>query len=190
MMDENKVQDLRLAYEFERKFSEFKNADEGRFTSEISQEKRYRNDRVQFHKENDTVSYSRGEDYFKYEILSETGDNNTTIKYENGSKSIVISTKTGVVFREKTEESNDATELAFINSLMEYMPYSHMHVTDIADLDDIKFFATSECTINMGTMEDIIYKISFLKKILEEPGDKRGAVIDMTNPQKVTYRGS
>lgn len=61
---------------------------------------------------------------------------------------------------------------------------------DVADLDDIKFFATSECTINMGGMEDIIYKISFLKKILEEPGDKRGAVIDMTNPQKVTYRGS
>lgn len=61
---------------------------------------------------------------------------------------------------------------------------------DVADLDDIKFFATSECTINMGTMEDIIYKISFLKEILEEPGDKRGAVIDMRNPQKVTYRGS
>ena len=134
--DENKVQDLRLAYEFERKFSEFKNADEGSFTSEISQEKRYRTDHVKFHKENDTVSFSRKDGHFKYDVLSETGDNNTTIKYENGSKSIVISTKTGVVFREKTEESNDATELAFINSLMEYMPYSHMHVTDIADLDE------------------------------------------------------
>lgn len=61
---------------------------------------------------------------------------------------------------------------------------------DVADLNDIKFFTTSESTVNMGTMDDIIYKISFLKKILEEPGDKRGAVIDMTNPEKVTYRGS
>ncbi len=61
---------------------------------------------------------------------------------------------------------------------------------DVADLDDIKFFTTAESTVNIGTMDDIIYKISFLKKILEEPGDKRGAVIDMTNPEKVTYRGS
>lgn len=61
---------------------------------------------------------------------------------------------------------------------------------DVADLNDIKFFTTSESTVNIGTLDDIIYKISFLKKILEEPGDKRGAVIDMTNPEKVTYRGS
>lgn len=61
---------------------------------------------------------------------------------------------------------------------------------DVADLNDIKIFTTSEATVNMGSMDDIIYKISFLKQILEEPGDKRGAVIDMTNPEKVTYRGS
>ncbi|MBQ6999360.1 MAG: FtsQ-type POTRA domain-containing protein [Clostridia bacterium] len=61
---------------------------------------------------------------------------------------------------------------------------------DVADLEDIKFFTAAESTVNIGTMDDIIYKISFLKKILEEPGDKRGAVIDMTNPEKVTYRGS
>ncbi len=61
---------------------------------------------------------------------------------------------------------------------------------DVADLNDIKFFTTSESTVNIGTLDNIIYKISFLKKILEEPGDKRGAVIDMTNPEKVTYRGS
>lgn len=68
---------------------------------------------------------------------------------------------------------------------------SHMLKTiDVYDLNDIKFFTASESTVNMGTMDDIIYKISFLKKILEEPGIKRGAVIDMTNPEKVTYRGS
>lgn len=61
---------------------------------------------------------------------------------------------------------------------------------DVADLNDIKIFATSECTAYMGSMDDMIYKVSFLKKILEEPGDKRGAVIDMTKPDKVTYRGS
>ena len=61
---------------------------------------------------------------------------------------------------------------------------------DVYDLNDIKFFTASESTVNIGSMDDIIYKISFLKKILEEPGTKRGAVIDMTNPEKVTYRGS
>lgn len=61
---------------------------------------------------------------------------------------------------------------------------------DVADLNDIKIFTASEATVNMGGMDDIIYKISFLKQILTEPGDKRGAVIDMTNPEKVTYRGS
>ncbi len=67
---------------------------------------------------------------------------------------------------------------------------SMLKTIDVYDLKDIKFFTSSESTVNIGSMEDIIYKISFLKKILEEPGDKRGAVIDMTNPEKVTYRGS
>lgn len=67
---------------------------------------------------------------------------------------------------------------------------SMIKTIDVADLDNIRFFTSSESTVNIGTMDDIIYKISFLKKILEEPGDKRGAVIDMTNPEKVTYRGS
>ena len=67
---------------------------------------------------------------------------------------------------------------------------SMIKVVDVADLNDIKFFATSECTVYMGSMDDMIYKVSFLKKTLEEPGDKRGAVIDMTKPDKVTYRGS
>lgn len=61
---------------------------------------------------------------------------------------------------------------------------------DVADLNDIKIFAASGCTAYLGSMDNMIYKISFLKKILEEPGDKRGAVIDITKPDKVTYRGS
>lgn len=89
---------------------------------------------------------------------------------------------------------DDETKQEVIFEILKQIEENNMQemikTIDVADLDDIKFFATSECTINMGTMEDIIYKISFLKKILEEPGDKRGAVIDMTNPQKVTYRGS
>lgn len=67
---------------------------------------------------------------------------------------------------------------------------SMLKTIDVADLNDIKIFTVSESTVNMGSMDDIIYKIAFLKEILEEPGDKRGAVIDMTNPEKVTYRGS
>lgn len=61
---------------------------------------------------------------------------------------------------------------------------------DVSDLNDIRFFTVSEATVTIGTMDDIIYKVSFLKKILEEPGDKRGAVIDMTNTEKVTFTGS
>ena len=89
---------------------------------------------------------------------------------------------------------NDAKKQEAIFEILKQIEANKMQelikTIDVADLDDIKFFATAECTINMGGLDDIIYKMSFLKKILEEPGDKRGAVIDMTNPQKVTYRGS
>lgn len=65
-----------------------------------------------------------------------------------------------------------------------------LKVIDVTDLNDIKFVTVSDATVNIGTMDEIIYKISFLKKILEDPADKRGAVIDMTNTEKVTVRGS
>ncbi|MBE7012622.1 MAG: FtsQ-type POTRA domain-containing protein [Ruminococcaceae bacterium] len=61
---------------------------------------------------------------------------------------------------------------------------------DVFDLNDIRFFTISEATVNMGSMDDMIYKIAFLKKILEDNGDNRGAFIDMTNTDKVTVRGS
>ncbi len=61
---------------------------------------------------------------------------------------------------------------------------------DVFDLNDIRFFTVSEATVNMGGMDDIMYKVAFLKKILEDNGDNRGAVIDMTNTDKVTVRGS
>lgn len=61
---------------------------------------------------------------------------------------------------------------------------------DVFDLSDIRLFTVSEATVNMGSMEDIMYKVAFLKKILEDNGDNRGAVIDMTNTDKVTVRGS
>ena len=133
--DKNKVQDLRLAYDFERKLAEFKNADEGSFTVEISQETRYSNT-TQAYRENDTVSFSRKDGDFKYEILSATEDNDITIKYEKGKKYILIETKQGIEVREKTEDSTDAAEVAFINSLLEYTPCSHIYVTDIADIDE------------------------------------------------------
>lgn len=65
-----------------------------------------------------------------------------------------------------------------------------LRTIDVSDLNDIRFFTSSEATVLVGTMDDIIYKVSFLKKILEDPADKRGAVIDMTDTEKVTYRGS
>lgn len=61
---------------------------------------------------------------------------------------------------------------------------------DVFDLNDIRLFTVSEATVNMGGMDDIMYKVAFLKKILEDNGDNRGAVIDMTNTDKVTVRGS
>lgn len=67
---------------------------------------------------------------------------------------------------------------------------SRLKVIDVTDLNDIKFVTTADATVNIGTMDEIIYKISFLKKILEDSGDSRGAIIDITNTDKVTVRGS
>ena len=87
------------------------------------------------------------------------------------------------------EEKQNAI-FTILNQLEANQMHSMLKTIDIADLNDIKIFTASECTVNMGSMDDIIYKMAFLKEILEEPGDKRGAVIDMRNPEKVTYRGS
>lgn len=94
----------------------------------------------------------------------------------------------------KTLKLDDEAKLNAIFTILKQINGDGMNgiikAVDVADLNDIKVFATSECTAYIGSMDKIIYKMSFLKKILEEPGDKRGAIIDLTEPDNVIYRGS
>ena len=132
--DENKVQDLRLAYEFEIKLKEFKKADEGSFTVIISQQTRYGTARESY-KETDTISYSGKNGDLKYELTADTSDNDITMKYEEGNKHVLIKNSKGEQLRKYTESSTNAVEAAFINSLLGCQSFSHTSVTDISDVN-------------------------------------------------------
>lgn len=61
---------------------------------------------------------------------------------------------------------------------------------DVSDLNDIKLLLHSGTAVNLGSQKELIYKMSFLKQVLAQPDEKRGGVIDMSNPDKVTYKAN
>lgn len=61
---------------------------------------------------------------------------------------------------------------------------------DVTDLDDIKFLLRTGTTVNLGNQKELIYKLSFLKQVLAQSDVKRGGVIDLSNPDRVVYKGN
>lgn len=61
---------------------------------------------------------------------------------------------------------------------------------DVSDLEDLKLILRTGTAVNLGDSKELIYKFSFLKQVLAQPDDKRGGVIDLSNPDKVTYKGN
>lgn len=61
---------------------------------------------------------------------------------------------------------------------------------DVSDLNDIKLLLRSGTTVNLGDQKELIYKLSFLKQVLAQSDVKRGGLIDLSNPDKVIYKGN
>ena len=61
---------------------------------------------------------------------------------------------------------------------------------DVSDLNDIKLILDTETVVNFGDTKELTYKLSFLKQVLAQPDEKRGGVLDLSNPEKVTYKGN
>lgn len=61
---------------------------------------------------------------------------------------------------------------------------------DVSDLNDIKLILDTGTLVNFGDTKELTYKLSFLKQVLAQPDEKRGGVLDLSNPEKVTYKGN
>jgi len=63
---------------------------------------------------------------------------------------------------------------------------------DVTDLNDIRMYLTNHIAITFGSTDNLNYKLSFLKSVITSPdlSGQQGGVIDMTNPERVTYRAN
>ena len=59
---------------------------------------------------------------------------------------------------------------------------------DVNDDDNIRLTLSNDIEVKLGSLDNIKYKMAYLKSIIEEIKDVNGGVVDITDTENVTYR--
>ena len=77
--------------------------------------------------------------------------------------------------------------LAQFESEIETKNIKEMNVSSLADV----FFETKAgLIVKLGSLDNLDYKIQYFGRLLSEIGEDKGGLLNMTNPDKATYRES
>lgn len=59
---------------------------------------------------------------------------------------------------------------------------------DVNDDDNIRLTLSNDTEVKLGSLDNIKYKMAYLKSVIEEIKDLNGGVVDITDTENVTYR--
>lgn len=59
---------------------------------------------------------------------------------------------------------------------------------DVNDDDNIRLTLSNDIEVKLGSLDNIKYKMAYLKSVIEEIKDVNGGVLDITDTENVTYR--
>ncbi len=59
---------------------------------------------------------------------------------------------------------------------------------DVNDDDNIRLTLSNNIEVKLGNMDNIKYKMAYLKSVIEEIKDLNGGILDITDTENVTYR--